>query len=166
MRRFISAHADFYVGQGKQAEWLGSIANYGHPQYLPPCIKDTRYEDIYRLGVRRHLDIRPSGVQASTEPWPWPWANSSRTDFTYTFSEGILYVSYFGSRWRVASEVDKHDDWNYSDIASGKYTYHIEQFPDMEANEAERLAAIMFPPRVSQQEEENEEEKEEEKEEE
>jgi hypothetical protein len=66
----MGTRADFYVGRGESAEWLGSIAWDGYPDGIDP-----------EMG------------------WPWPWDDSGTTDYAYAFEDGAVYASSFGHAW-------------------------------------------------------------------
>ena len=89
--------ADFYVGRGPKAEWLGSIAADGYPQGIPKELLASSDERQFRSEVRKFM----AGRGDSTRPkdgWPWPWEDSKTTDYAYAFENGKVAISNFG-RW-------------------------------------------------------------------
>lgn len=91
----MGTRADFYLGKGKKAEWLGSIAWDGYPDGIEPEILSAINADIYREEVTRFL----SKMNDSTFPkdgWPWPWENSRTTDYSYWFFDDKVWASCFG----------------------------------------------------------------------
>ena len=104
----MGTRADFYVGRGKSAEWLGSIAWDGYPDGIPESVKGAESEASYRDAVRAMLD----GREDATVPamgWPWPWDDSGTTDYTYAFDGGTVHASCFGSPWWAAVEEAPED---------------------------------------------------------
>ena len=94
----MGTRADFYVGKGAEAEWLGSIAFDGYPDGVSTGIFVTINEEAYRREVEKFL----SASAHATEPemgWPWPWEDSSTTDYAYAFFDGSVHASGFGSPW-------------------------------------------------------------------
>ena len=117
----IGTRADFYVGRGKQAEWLGSVAWDGDPEAQPQAVKDALLEGTFRTEVARDL----AGRDDATLPemgWPWPWKDSRTTDYAYAFDEGEVWASHFGRNWFPANAKDPDD------LLGGPKTA---EFPDM-----------------------------------
>lgn len=96
----MGTRADFYVGKGPNAEWLGSVAWDGYEwaeDDAPNPLRTAKTEEEFRAAVEDILTIR----EDSTRPemgWPWPWDTSETTDYAYYFHEGVV-------RW------DDRDDW-------------------------------------------------------
>lgn len=95
----MGTRADFYVGKGVNAEWLGSIAWDGYPsdRDLAKIISRTT-EAEYRAAVESLLQKREDATLPK-DGWPWPWENSQTTDFSYTFENGHCWASPFGHGW-------------------------------------------------------------------
>lgn len=96
----MGTRADFYVGMGEGAEWLGSIAWDGYPEGQPArvAIADADSVDDYRARV-----AELEGNNDWTSPadgWPWPWDDSGTTDYSYTFHDGKVWCSCFGAEWQ------------------------------------------------------------------
>jgi hypothetical protein len=120
----VGTRADFYVGRGEQAEWLGSIAYDGFPDGHAAALVGLTEASAYRLAVQTILEW----VDHATRPaqgWPWPWANSQTTDYAYAFDGGVVYVTCFGHGWQVLRA--ELDDWPDDE---GKVP-----FPDMTARQ-------------------------------
>jgi hypothetical protein len=107
----MGTRADFYVGHGPEAEWLGSVAWDGYQWAESPCmLRCARTEEEYRAAVAKILE----GQDDATTPdlgWPWPWKTSVLTDFTYAFDAGELHVYYFGRNYPGEEGEKKRDDW-------------------------------------------------------
>lgn len=87
--------ADFYLGRGGQAVYLGSMGDNGAP------------EDIEIWERFQSLDVEPVTdgafryeVEQLVEFTRWPWLNdhidSSSTPWAYMFDRGTLYVYRYG----------------------------------------------------------------------
>lgn len=101
----MGTRADFYVGRGESAEWLGSIAWDGNPSGIPSVIRIANREDEYRAGVADFL----SGREDATKPengWPWPWDDGQLTDYSYAFDEGRVWATNYGYGWFKAAEPE------------------------------------------------------------
>lgn len=94
----MGTRADFYVGRGESAEWLGSITWDGYPDGISEAVFNVATEDAYRIEVTEFFTGR-SDVTYPNEPWPWPWETSATTDYAYAFDGGTVYGSSFGGAW-------------------------------------------------------------------
>ncbi len=99
----MGTRADFYIGTGPNAEWLGSIAWDGYriadakekPQGpgadadAVACWKarTARTEQQFREAVADLLAVNSDGTSPD-HGWPWPWNDSSITDYAYAFKRG------------------------------------------------------------------------------
>lgn len=94
----MGIRADFYVGRGSGAEWLGSINAVGDPATLASFLHAAD-ERQFRRDVALLIDecgqygIRPD------QGWLWPWPTSHLTDYAYAFDGGKIYASAGGSQW-------------------------------------------------------------------
>jgi hypothetical protein len=110
----VGTRADFYVGRGKHAEWLGSIAYDGYPEH--PLLVELA-QAIDESDFRRRVDERLRARDDGTSPdlgWPWPWEDSRTTDYAYSFHEGAVRISNYGRGWetfgeRAARHVDERE---------------------------------------------------------
>jgi hypothetical protein len=94
----MGTRADFYVGRGKDAEWIGSYAYDGHPDSLAEPILAATDEDEFRAAVAVELAGRDDAT-APERGWPWPWDDSNTTDYAYALDDGTLFGSSFGGLW-------------------------------------------------------------------
>lgn len=108
----MGTRADFYVGTGDKAEWLGSIAwdGYEWAEDESCDLAKAETEQGFREAVAQIL----SGREDATTPdmgWPWPWNDSGTTDYAYFFVDGK-------TQW------DDRDDWpdmaNRKNVTFGK----------------------------------------------
>lgn len=129
----MGTRADFYVGRGEQAEWLGSIPWDGYPAGAPSLLIGITDEAAYRKAVEAVLS---EDEECSTRPeqgWPWPWEDSRTTDYAYAFDDGCVWWSCFGREWRRGPELE------------GEYPEEAPKtavFPDMS-----KRKAVTFGPR-------------------
>ncbi|GAA3040833.1 hypothetical protein [Actinokineospora globicatena] len=105
------AHADFYLGTGPQARWLGSLAESGHPSVLTtvsgtPEILRATTSDAYEAAVETLLADQiatPSefAVQAGRdESASWPWlATDSSGWWAYTLVDGQVLACLRDGPW-------------------------------------------------------------------
>jgi hypothetical protein len=138
----MGTRADFYVGRGKKAEWIGSTAWDGYPKGISLTLAEKKIE--CGISFPQHADFPESKhlFDAATEQefrervsqyftnredvtlpehgWPWPWETSHTTDYAYAFDDGKVWACPFGSGWFVASEGRPEED-----LKSGA------DFPDM-----------------------------------
>lgn len=111
----MGTRADFYVGRGKDAEWLGSVAWDGYPTGFDDnqALFDATTEEEYRAAVAAELDGREDATKPE-DGWPWPWDDSNTTDYAYAFDGGKVYGSSFGGSWFDAANA-RDDDGDEED---------------------------------------------------
>jgi len=107
----MGTRADFYVGRGENAEWLGSIAWDGYPERIPNTILAQHNEAVYRLEVGLFLGDRNDATLPEMG-WPWPWKDSKITDYAYAFDNGKVYAASFGYEWFVANEPEPEHEYH------------------------------------------------------
>lgn len=122
----MGTRADFYIGRGKDAEWLGSVAHDGYPDgVLRNGIGAATSEADFRAGVAGHL----ASLDHATRPeqgWPWPWEDSRTTDYAYAWDDGV-WCCCFGSEWDTAA-IALANDHEFARVKSAT-------FPDMTARQ-------------------------------
>lgn len=118
----MGTRADFYIGRGKKAKWIGSIAWDGYPAGLMPgSTTVTDKKDIpktpvlaaktgkdFRKAVTELLKSREDGTFPE-QGWPWPWENSDTTDYAYAFDDGQVWGTCFGHGWWRADRPEPED---------------------------------------------------------
>lgn len=93
----MGTRADFYIGRGAKAEWIGSVAWDGY-QWAedPTCeIASARTEEEFVAAVTAEFRDRKD-VTLPADGWPWPWNDSNTTDYAYCFDEGGVHAYCFG----------------------------------------------------------------------
>ncbi len=104
----MGTRADYYIGKGKQAEWLGSTAWDSYPDgpglgNSHPNVLNAINERAFREEVGKMLAKREDATLPE-HGWPWPWDDSRTTDYAYTFDEGKVWLSGFGRPWVPVAE--------------------------------------------------------------
>lgn len=139
----MGTRADFYVGRGEQAEWLGSVAWDGYPGGMPEMLMKAETEDTFRAEVAKMATDRDD-FTAPERGWPWPWDTSSTTDYAYAFEDGKVYASGFGNPWfevdlsqtNGGEPMEKDGDGEIVDVDR---TGEPAVFPDMKARQNVRF---------------------------
>lgn len=124
----MGTRSDFYVGQGSDAEWLGSIAWDGYPDGIPDRILKAVEEQDYREQVKAFLTSRDD-ASLPQHGWPWPWNDSGLTDYAYAFNDNAVWysVGYPVARWWRALDGPEPDS-DDADLMDG---LAITEFPNM-----------------------------------
>lgn len=84
----MGTRADFYVGRGEAAEWIGSIAWDGYRKGIPRAVLRAKNEEKFRTAVRTILGKRED-FTSPEDGWPWPWNDSGTTDCTYHWDSNL-----------------------------------------------------------------------------
>ena len=113
--------ADFYVGRGPTAEWVGSIAWDGYRDGIPGMIREAKTENEFREAVTVFLGGRADAVLPENG-WPWPWDDSRATNYAYAFKDGKVCGSCHGSSWWDA----RKEEPEHTKLKRG-----VARFPDM-----------------------------------
>lgn len=91
----MGTRADFYVGRGPDAEWLGSIAWDGDPGSVfgeEAGFLGPEPEKDWRAWVSRFLASRDDATLPHMG-WPWPWEDSRTTDYAYALDAGAVWFT-------------------------------------------------------------------------
>lgn len=124
----MGTRADFYVNDGPEAEWLGSIAWDGYVDGIPNVILEADSEEGYRTAVSEFIAGREDGTSPEMG-WPWPWNTSDTTDCCYAFKGGRVLVG----GWGVLYEDEEAMAEDEPPIGGN--------FPDMSARKAVTMGA-------------------------
>lgn len=87
----MGTRADFYVGTGVDAEWLGSVAWDGYPDGAPEDVVKAESEEDYRNRVEKLMTEDDSATRPA-HGWRRCWKDSRTTDYAYTFSGGKVLI--------------------------------------------------------------------------
>jgi hypothetical protein len=131
----MGTRADFYVGRGEAAEWLGSVAYDGDPSgwasgdagvELTICQDEPHPDSILEAKTSGQYVRRVAAMLAvchhATLPaqgWPWPWETSHTTDYAYCWDAGEVLTFCLG---RLVVEGETYDQ---------RHERPLEPFPDM-----------------------------------
>lgn len=99
----MGTRADFYVGKGKDAEWVGSIAWDGYRDGIDEAVIKATSEADFRSAVSRFFVDRDD-VTLPARGWPWPWKTSKTTDCSYWFFDGQVWDE-IGGKY-LSCEID------------------------------------------------------------
>lgn len=100
----MGTRADYYLGRGPDAVWLGSISWDGYPAgifaHKPGFISlDLISDDLsWSTAVETFLNGRDDSTMPE-QGWPWPWEDSCTTDYAYAYDEGKIWGCSFGHEW-------------------------------------------------------------------
>ena len=102
----MGTRADFYVGKGKDAEWIGSIAMDGYRDGIAGYILKAKNETVYRKAVETFLKSRDD-ARFPDQGWPWPWDDSGTSDCSYWFFDGQCWDAH--GAYMVNGDCGEHD---------------------------------------------------------
>jgi hypothetical protein len=105
----MGTRADFYVGKGKDAEWLGSIAWDGYPCGIDGAVLEAVDEASFRAAVA-HFFASRTDVTLPERGWPWPWSDSRTTDYSYWHFDGKTWGSGFGGDLFPCDQAEPEED--------------------------------------------------------
>lgn len=105
----MGTRADFYIGRGESAEWIGSIAWDGHPDGIDEDIFKSKTGEEFRERVSVFLSARRDR-SLPADGWPWPWDTSATTDYAYAFDGEAVHASCFGHAWFDPTKERPDDD--------------------------------------------------------
>jgi hypothetical protein len=126
----MGTRADFYVGRGPSAEWLGSIAFDGYPGGHPESLLFLTDEAEYRAQVKKIIKGESGSGTTPDQGWPWPWEDSGTTDYAYAFDEGRVWGTCFGHGWWPAGqEPDDNDEPKIADFPNMKSVQNVTMGP-------------------------------------
>lgn len=120
----MGSKADFYVGRGDGAEWLGSIEWDGMPVGIPEAIRTAGTEQDFRDAVHVFLGRRPD-AHLPDKGWPWKWDKSLSTNYSYAFDGGSIHACCFGSSWWGAHKPEPDHTTLTSKAATFPYMGHL-----------------------------------------
>lgn len=143
----MGTRADFYVGRGEGAEWLGSIAFDGHTVNIlgesnerTPLALATSPE-AFRAAFAEMTKGRDD-VTLPADGWPWPWETSHTTDYAYAFDEGQVWCSCFGHSWHTVEAAT--DEVEGAAMCSGDKTTVFPNMKDRQCVTYGRRSGILI----------------------
>ena len=114
----MGTRGDFYIGKGPDANWLGSIGMDAHPETISEQLSLTlEFQSIASEADWTESVAMVFGAHDEhTLPemgWPWPWDDSNTTDYSYTYDNGKVWVSCFGTMWVTLQwAMEEEDAWD------------------------------------------------------
>lgn len=88
----MGTRADFYIGRGQNAEWLGSVAYDGYEwNDETSVLMRSRTVEEFREAVAA-IKLNRADFTDPCEGWPWPWDDSNTTDYAYVFDDGAVTI--------------------------------------------------------------------------
>lgn len=115
----MGTRADFYVGKGKQAKWIGSIAWDGYRDGIDAEVLNATTEDEFVSAITAFFDGRDD-VTTPDMGWPWPWDDSSVTDCSYWFFEGQVWDEHGDKYTPCSVDLNYDDEDEYEAILAEK----------------------------------------------
>lgn len=104
----MGTRADFYIGEGKDAEWLGSVAWDGYQwEKADSVLRQATTKDEFKAAVFV-LEQTRNDFTSPVQGWPWPWDDSRTSDYAYCFTDQGTKVFNFGRP--VVDGVDEEAD--------------------------------------------------------
>ena len=101
----MGTNADFYVGRGRSAQFLGGISMDGYPSAISDDILGATTEEKYRKAVKTFLSSRTDLTSSLSIK-----LSKSFTDYIYAFDDGEVY-SFDSRRWWLATQAADADRW-------------------------------------------------------
>ena len=91
----MGTKADFYVGRGPTAKWVGSVKYDGYTWVEKPkcALMNAKTEKQFLAAVTKLPKTEEYYFIEVKNGWPWPWSDSGTTDYAYFFQDGKVYVS-------------------------------------------------------------------------
>ena len=110
----MGTRADFFIGIGPAAEWIGSTSYDGDPEGWGKQPLAARTEDEFRAAVEEMLNS-DALVTRPSEGWPWPWEDFRTSDFAYAWDPARnTGVASSGRPWVTAAELVADRDCIYA----------------------------------------------------
>jgi hypothetical protein len=110
----MGTRADFFVGVGPDAEWIGSTSYDGDPGGWGQRPLAARAEDEFRAAVEEMLSDRQALVTRPSEGWPWPWNDFRTSDYAYAWDPARGAVASSGRAWVTLAQMEVDRDCIYS----------------------------------------------------
>lgn len=136
----MGTRADFYVGRGQDAEYLGSVSWDGYPDGFDTPFYHAVSETQYRAAVVSISEERDDWTDAS-EGWPWPWNTSRTSDYAYAFDEGKVYAAWNDYWWEL-TDSGACDPFNQLEE---NYDYDSPEYHEAKAELEKTLQRVDYP---------------------
>jgi hypothetical protein len=86
----MGTRADFYIGKGRNAKWVGSVSHDGYKSGVKTVLEsDTEESYLKNISeLETYID--------TSKGWPWPWKTSTFSDYSYYWTdEGIITLGFY-----------------------------------------------------------------------
>jgi len=119
----MSTKADFYILDGDNIKWLGSLYKGSDPESIPTDILIQVNRVMFEEMLFEHLEAN----NGATDEWPWMWSDSRVTDYSYFYhtGRGKVLMSVSGSRLVDPIEILQGMDMIGADVGIGKIKFPI-----------------------------------------
>ena len=131
----MGTRCDMYVGKGKDAEWIGSIAFDGYRDGIDEAVLKATTEEEFRTAFAEFVKRRDDYTSPEMG-WPWPWDTSETSDCSYWFFDGKVWDEggeYGTPTYYRPCDVAEPDGDEAEAAMRVKYGANIIEFPDMSA---------------------------------
>ena len=120
--------ADFYIGTGISANWIGSIFGDGSVERIPLNILICGNETLYEELAVEFLTERKGAIKTNGDKWPWLWPDSRMTDYSYLFVEELdkVVASHFGGIMFDPILYLKFGNLNEANLGLGKPVFPLD----------------------------------------
>lgn len=108
----MGTRADFYIGRGQDAEWLGSVAwdGYEWAEDEDCALMTAKTPGEFRAAVAA-IEAERDDFTTPAEGWPWPWDDSNTTDYAYVFHDGAVEIPRDRVEWLPNMAARKNVQW-------------------------------------------------------
>lgn len=127
----MGTRADFWVSEGENAEWLGTVLYDGYPDGIDGRVYDASTEAEYRNAVSIFLTGRRGDTVLPLEGWPGSVKTSADVHYAYTFMDGQVWASHFGSPWFLVQLCGCCEGFGDPDDCKNAVVRQTPHFPDM-----------------------------------
>lgn len=110
----MGTRADFFIGIGPDAEWIGSTSYDGHPGSWGAAALAARTENEFRAAVEKMLSTPEALVTRPAEGWPWPWPDFRTSDYAYAWDPARGPVASSGRAWVTPAQLAADPDSLYT----------------------------------------------------
>lgn len=109
----MGTRADFFIGIGPNAEWIGSTSYDGDPYSLGADPLKATSEAEFRAAIERMLADPERLVTRPEEGWPWPWRDFRTSDYGYAWDPERGAVASSGRAWVTERQLRDNSDCIY-----------------------------------------------------
>jgi hypothetical protein len=109
----MGTRADFFIGVGPAAEWIGSVSYDGGPREAGVGPLSATTEAKFREAVEHLLMTWSRPVTRPEEGWPWPWEDFRTTDYAYAWDPARGSVASAGRAWVTRQQLKENSGCIY-----------------------------------------------------